>query len=157
MLLADRGRLHLEARWAYEDRDTASFFAGWSFPFEGALHGSVTPMGGFAVGDTDGVIPAVSIDVSWRALQLTSDLEYLVATDGDSDDFAYSWTELLWSPRDELTLGLVAQRTNLFDQELEIDRGLLAGVALGPAWLTAYWFNPDQDDPYLMLGAGGGF
>jgi hypothetical protein len=157
LLYVDRGQLHLEARYAYEDRDTASFFAGWSIPFDGAVHGSVTPMAGFAAGDTDGVIPAVSLDLGWKTLRLTSDWEYLIATSSDSDDFAYSWNELTWSPIERLTVGLVAQRTNLFDQELDVDRGFLAGVGLGPMWLTAYWFNPDQDDPYWVVGVGAGF
>jgi hypothetical protein len=156
ILYADRGQLHLEARYAYEDRDTASVFAGWRMPWEGTVSGSVTPMIGVAFGETDGVVPALSLEVGWGSFAFTSELEYLIGTSSESEDFFYSWSELTWSPSARFTLGLVGQRTNVFDQELEIDRGFLVGLGLGPAWLTAYVFNPDQD-AYVTVGLSAGF
>ncbi len=157
ILSADRGALHLEARWAYEGRDTASFFVGRSIPWEGTVFGSATPMAGIAVGDTDGVVPALSLEVGWKSLSFTTDAEYLIATSDDSDDFFYSWSELTWTFSDRFLVGLVGQRTNVFDQELTVDRGLLVGVALGQAYVTVYVFNPDQDDPYVTVAVGASF
>jgi hypothetical protein len=157
ILSADRGALHLEARWAYEGRDTASFSVGHNFEWEGDVSGSATPMIGYAFGETDGVVPAVSLELSWKALTFTTDVEYLIATSDESDDFLYSWSELSWTFADKFLVGLVGQRTNVFDQELTIDRGFFVGAALGRTYVTAYVFNPDQDDPYVSVAVGASF
>lgn len=157
ILSADRGSLHLEAHWAYEDRDTLSVFAGKSFPIEGDLSGSFTPRIGIAGGDSDGIVPAMALGLGWKALHFSTDIEYLIGTSSDTDDFLYSWSELAWAVTNRFSVGLVGQRTNVFDQELSVDRGFLVGMSLGKAHLTAYWFNPDQDDPYLSVAIGAGF
>ena len=157
VLSADRGPLHLEAHWAYEDRDTFSIFVGKSFPIEGDLSGSFTPRIGLATGDSDGIIPAAALSIGWKQLRFTTDVEYLIGTSSETDDFLYSWSELGWSVNERVTLGLVGQRTNVFDQELTVDRGAFVGVNMGKTWLTAYYFNPDLDEPYWTLAVGAGF
>lgn len=157
ILGADRGQLHVEARWAYEDRDTASLFVGWTIPFEGDVHGSIRPMLGYAFGQTDGIVPAVSLDVGWNKLRFTSDAEYLLATSSDSQDFIYSWSELTWAFSDRFSAGLVAERTNAFEQDLTIDRGFLVSAAAGPTRVTLYWFNPDLDNSYVSIAVGASF
>jgi hypothetical protein len=157
ILYADRGPLHLEARWAYEDRDTGSLSVGRTIPFEGTLSGSVTPMIGLASGDSDGVVPAVSLELDWKKLTFSTDAEYLFGTTDETEDFFYSWSELSFAVNERLSVGLVGQRTNVFDQELTIDRGFLVGMNLGKTWLTAYYFNPELDDPYWMVAFGAGF
>jgi hypothetical protein len=157
ILSADRGQLHLEGRWNYEDRNTGSISVGWSMPWEGEVHGSITPMIGVAAGDTDGIVPAVSLAVNWKSLSFTSEAEYLIGTSSGSQDFVYSWNELTYAFSERFVVGLVGQRTNVFDQDLTIDRGFLVGVALGRTRLTAYVFNPDLDDPYVSLALGAAF
>lgn len=157
VLAADRGTLHLEAHWAYEDRDTFSLFVGHNIPFEGDLSGVFTPRIGYAVGDSDGVVPAFALEVGWKSLYFSTDAEYLIGTSDDTDDFFYSWSELGWTFAERFTVGLVGQRTNVFDQELTVDRGFLVGVALGPTQVTGYVFNPDQDDPYYSIAVGAAF
>ena len=157
ILAADKGQLHVEARWAYEDRDTASFFGGWTIPFEGDVHGAVRPMLGFAFGDSDGIIPAVMLDVGWKKLRFTTDAEYLIGTSSETQDFIYSWNELTWAFSDRFAAGLVAERTNAFDQALTIDRGFLLSAGLGPTRVTVYVFNPDLDNPYVSIAVGASF
>jgi hypothetical protein len=157
ILTADRGVLHLEAHWAYEDRDTLSLFVGRSIPIEGDVSGWFTPRVGIAGGDSDGVIPAAALDLGWKSLSFRTDVEYLFGTSDDTSDFLYSWSELSWTFAERFTVGLVGQRTNVFDQELTVDRGFLAGVSVGPTQITAYWFNPDVDDPYFSIAIGAAF
>src|SRR5690349_5286403 len=89
ILYADKGPLHLEARWAYEGRDTASLSVGRSFPITGDVSGSITPMIGLAGGDSQGVVPAVSLELNWKQLSFSTDAEYLFGTDSDTSDFFY--------------------------------------------------------------------
>ena len=157
ILTADRGPLHLEAHWAYEARDTFSIFAGKNFPIEGDLEGHFTPRLGVAVGDAEGIVPALNFEVGWKQLSFLTDIEWMIGTTSDTDNFLYSWNELDWAVSERFTLGLVGQRTNVFDQELSVDRGFLMGLNLGKTTLTAYVFNVDVDDPYVSIAFGAGF
>ena len=55
----DRGPLHLEARYQYEAKDSASLFVGWTFAGGERLTYSVRPIVGVLAGRTQGVIPGV--------------------------------------------------------------------------------------------------
>lgn len=115
ILRVDREELHLEGRWNYEDRHTASFWAGWNLDWpateEEGFAIAVTPMVGLVTGDTDGFAPGVLLDASWWLLELWNESEYLFDADDSDDDYFYSWTELSLSPVEWLRFGLVGQRT----------------------------------------------
>ncbi len=157
ILRADRGALHLEARYQYEDRDTASLFVGGNFAFGDEVSLSLVPMIGVALGDTDGVVPAVELDLAWKGLAFYAESEYLRDLHDPDDSFFYTWDELTFAPSEWLRFGLVAQRTRVFEQELEVDRGFLIGLSGGAISFDAYLFNPDQDEPYggVSIGFGG--
>lgn len=157
ILYADRGDLHFEAHWAYEDRDTLSVFVGKSFPIQGDVSGSFVPRIGVAGGDSDGIVPAMALELGWEQLSFSTDVEWLIGTSSDTDNFLYSWSELTWDINEKFAVGLVGQRTNVFDQELTVDRGFLFGMGLGNTRLTAYLFNPDLGDPYFSLAFEAGF
>ncbi|TAH38188.1 MAG: hypothetical protein EYC70_06085 [Planctomycetota bacterium] len=157
ILRADRGALHLEARYQYEDLDSASFFVGRNFVWADELSVLVVPMIGAVAGDTDGVAPGLEYDLAWKALEWYGESEYVYDLHDADDSFFYTWNELTLAPAEWLRFGLVAQRTRVFEQELTLDRGLLLGLAYGSLWLDLYLFNPDQDDAYVgvALGFGG--
>jgi len=157
VVTADKGPMHLEAHWAYEDRDTFSLFAGKSFPIAGDITGTVTPRLGVAGGDSQGLIPAVNLALDWSKLSFYTDFEYMIGLSSDTSDFFYSWTELAWAFTPKFSAGLVAQRTHVYEQELEVDRGLMFGMNLGKARLTGYFFNLDENDPYFTIAIGTGF
>lgn len=153
-LAADRGRLHLEARYNYEDQDTASVWAGAKFSGTlGEAEWGVTPMLGWVFGNTRGVAPGVMGYVAWRWLEFYTEGEIVFDTGRRDDSFAYFWSELSAWPLDWLRTGFVAQRTRAYDTELDVQRGPLLGVG-GERWsVTGYLFNPDQDDAVLVVGA----
>ena len=74
-LIARRDRLHLEARYNYEDLDTASLFAGWVFQGGSSIEFEATPMLGAVVGATDGMAVACTVSVDWKRLALYSENE----------------------------------------------------------------------------------
>lgn len=154
---ADRGGLHLEARYAYEDRDAASFFVGGNLSYGDELVLDLTPIVGLVVGSVQGVAPGLELELAWKGLSFTSESEFLIGFDSETEDYLYSWNELSYSPADWVRFGLAGQRTRIFDQELEVDRGLLLGFAAGDFWIDLYVFNPDQDDPYGVLAVGADF
>jgi len=157
ILRADRGWLHLEARYNYEDLDTGSFFAGGNFSWGDEVSLAVTPMLGLVVGETGGVAPGLELDLAWKALSWYAESEYLIDFEESHDNFVYTWSELTLAPAGWVRLGLVAQRTRAYEQELEVDRGLLVGFSIRSVWVDMYLFNPDQDDSYGGFSLGLGF
>ncbi|HEX5032171.1 MAG TPA: hypothetical protein VFX78_12035 [Candidatus Eisenbacteria bacterium] len=154
ILRADRGALHVEGRYNYEDKDTGSLWAGWTLSWSGEVEFSLVPMAGVVFGHTQGVAPGLELDVVWRALELYVEAEYVFDTDGKGDSFFYMWSELTVSPTEWLKVGLVAQRTRAYDTDVGVDRGLLVGFHVRAVTATVYVFNLDQDDPYVMIGIG---
>ncbi len=154
---ADRGALHLETRYNYEDLTSVSGFAGWNLAWGRALKLEVTPMFGAVVGETDGVIPALELTLSFSRIEFYVEGEYVVNLNRGRNNFLYSWSELSVWPTDWLRAGLVTQRTNTARLPREIQRGLLAGVAVGRFEGAAYFFNPGSDDRYYVVSVGVSF
>jgi len=154
---ADRGRLHLESRYNYEDRESLSFFGGVNFEMGNRVTLTLTPMFGGLVGQTDAVIPALEADLTIGPFEAYGEAEYVFDL-GDSDSkFFYMWSELSVSPFDWLRAGLVTQRTRVYHTERDIQRGLLVGTSLGRFQGTVYFFNPGNDDHFTVVSLGVSF
>lgn len=109
---------------------------------------------GAVFGHTQGVAPGLELDLAWKAVELYVEAEYLFDAKGQDDSFFYVWSELTASPVEWLSLGLVAQRTRVYDTDVEVDRGLLVGCQIESFRAALYVFNLDQEDPYVMVGIG---
>src|SRR6476660_6707255 len=70
---ADYKALHLEGRYNYEDQNTASAFGGWRFETGKKFQLGVTPMAGFAFGNTNGFAPALELDATYKILDFYSE------------------------------------------------------------------------------------
>ena len=148
---ADRGALHLEARFNYEDRDTGSLWGGWNFSGGKTVEWTVTPMFGVAAGDTDAVASGVEFSLAWKQIDYYFEGEALYDLHDSGDNFVYGWSELGWTPCDWLRVGLVGQRTRIYDTGLDIQRGVLAQAIAGRWAFGADWFNPGSDDAFTVL------
>ena len=148
---ADRGWLHLEARYNYEALDTGSAWVGYNFSGGETLAWELTPMIGGVFGDTTGIAPGYKGSLSWLKLELYSEGEYVFDTGSTSDSFFYNWSELTLAPVEWFRFGLVTQRTRVYKADREIQRGVLAGVSFERGSLTGYVFNPDDAKPTFVL------
>ena len=155
-IAADRGRLHLETRFNYEDRDTGSAWVGYNFSVGEELLVEFTPMLGVVFGNTTGIAPGYKGSLSWRNLTLYSETEYVLDTDDSDDSFLYTWAEFTLAPADGWRAGLVVQRTKVYETGFDIQRGVLLGFSYGRLEVTAHVFNPDES-PVVMLAAGASF
>ena len=153
-ITAERGALHLEARYNYEDQDTASVWVGYNLSGGEEWAWEFTPMVGYVFGDTEGVAPGYRGSISWKRLELYSEGEYVFDLDDSSDSFFYNWNELTFAPTDWFRFGVVTQRTQAYNTERDIQRGLLAGFSFQRIDLTTYVFNPDKSDPTWVVGVG---
>jgi len=152
-LTADHGRLHLEARYNYEDIETGSLWVGCNFAGGEKLSWELTPMLGGVFGHTTGIAPGYKGSVSWWKIQLYSEGEYVVDTGNSHNNFFYNWSELTLSPLNWFKIGMVTQRTRLYHTDREIQRGVLAGVMFKHVDLMTYVLNPDESKPTLVLAA----
>jgi len=150
-ITADRGWLHLEARYNYEDLDTGSLWGGYNFSGGDKLAWEITPMLGGVFGDTSGVAPGYKGSLGWWKLELYSEGEYVFDTDDSSESFFYNWSELTLAPLDWFRFGLVTQRTRVYETDREVQRGLLVGFSYKMVDLTTYVFNPDDSKPTFVV------
>ncbi len=154
---ADRGWLHLEARYNYENLNTASIWGGYNFSGGETLAWEITPMLGGVFGESCGIAPGYKGSLSWWKLELYSEGEYFFDVGDSSDSFFYSWSELSLAPVDWFRFGLAAQRTHLYRSEREIQRGFLLGFSYKKADLTGYVFNPDDSNPTWVIAVAFNF
>ncbi len=154
LFTADRDWLHLEIRHNYEDLDTASVWLGYNFSVGEKLVLDFTPMVGGVFGHTRGLAPGWRLALSKGAFELTNESEFVFDAQNSDDNFFYSWSELTWSPIDWFWVGLVGQRTRMFQSELDIQRGFLVGFTFKKVDFTAYVFNWGWTDPTLVFSVG---
>ncbi len=150
---ADRGRLHLEARYNYEDLETGSARLGYNFAGGEKLAWEFTPMLGGVFGHSSGIAPGYRGSLSWRSLELYSEGEYVAYPGDPSANFFYNWSELTFAPLNWFRFGLVTERTRAYAADRDVQRGCLVGFSLDHVDFTAYLFNPD-DKPVIVLGVG---
>jgi hypothetical protein len=112
------------------------------------------PMIGGVVGDTWGIAPGYRGSLGWWKLEFSSEGEFVFDTGDSSGSFFYAWSELSLAPVDWGRFGLAGQRTRVYDTDREIHRGLLVGVAYKGVDLTTYVFDPDTDEPTVVVAVG---
>jgi len=151
---ADRDALHLESRFRYEDSGSASFFAGWNLEFGNAFTLDLTPMLGGLAGRTNGIVPALEGNITWKRLEFYSEGEYVIDLGETANSFFYNWSELSFWTTEWLRAGLVVQRTRAYATPRDIQRGLLVGAAGSKVEGTFYWFNPGSDDRFFVGSIG---
>ena len=153
-LRVDRGLLHFETRYNYEDRDSTSFFGGANFEFGEKVQLTLTPMLGGLVGQTDGIVPALEASLTAGSFEAYAEAEYVFDLDDSDSKFFYMWSELSFWPTEWLRAGIVTQRTRVYQTERDIQRGLLVGFAFKRVDGSVYFFNPGSDDHYTVVSVG---
>ena len=103
--------------------------------------------------------PGYRFALEYKRFDISSEGEYLFDEDDSDGNYFYSWTEAGYSPLDWLRVGVVGQRTRIFDRDArDIDRGLFVTVTVRNIAVTAYTFEPwDDDDRFWVFGVGAGF
>ena len=157
VFVANRGWLHLEARYNYENLRTGSLWVGYNFSGGKQLVLNLTPMICGVFGRTTGIAPGGEASLTYKKVQLSISNEYVFDTTHKSGSFYYAWPELTYSPLKWFRMGLVAERTKAFHTSLDVQRGILVGVSHQKWEFTTYIFNAGFTDPTVVLEAGVNF
>jgi len=156
---ADRGPLHLEVRYNYEDIEATSVFAGWNIEFGSKVKFTLTPIAGFVAGSIDGGIVGVKADLHWRWFEAYTEGEFVMPGD-EQQSYLYNWSEFSVWATDWMRAGAAIQRTRTFRRfrsTRDIEPGLLVGVAGSRVEGTFYYFNPGSDEHYFVASIGVNF
>jgi len=148
---ADRGKLHVEARYNYEEIDTFSGWVGYNFVGGDDLEYTVTPMAGGVLGSTNGIAAGLELTFDYRGFDLYSESEYMFDLEDKENDFYYTWTDFSYAPRDWLWFGISVQVTLMYQSDVEVECGLLVGGSYRRFDIAGYVFNLGSDDTYGIL------
>ncbi len=151
---ANRGRLHLEARYNYEAHQTGSLWAGANFKVGSKLSLEASPMLGCVFGNLNGIAPGYTFSLSYGRFSVSSQAEYVFDLEDRSGNFLYTWSEFSYSPAEWLRAGIVIQRTKVYETDLDIQRGVLAGFAWKRLDFTGYVLNFGWTEPTLVFAIG---
>lgn len=154
---ADRGWLHLETRFNYEDFDTGSVWLGYNVSAGSTVTLEFTPMIGGVFGNTNGIAPGFKGTVGWRAVEFYSETEYVFDAEDSANNFLYTWSELAVSPVDWFRFGVAVQRTRVYEAELDIERGVFADFTYKVMNVGAYVFDSGASRPTIVLSLGASF
>ena len=119
----DHARLHLEARYNYEDLKTASAWVGVNLDAGEDVAFAFTPIVGGVVGRSNAVGIGYRTSLDWRWLAIYGEAELVLDVEAIEESFFYVWSELTVSPVDWLTVGAVAQRTRTYPTERSSSSG----------------------------------
>ena len=149
---ADKGALHLEARYNYEAEETFSVWGGYNISGGNDFEYLFTPMAGVVVGEIDGIAPGLEMTLSYKGFELYSESEYYFDSDLRENNYFYNWSDLTWSPLDWLWIGVSGQRTRVYQTDVEIQRGLLIGGGSRNWELSTYLYNPvSPEDKFFIF------
>jgi hypothetical protein len=154
---ADRGPLHLEARYNYEAVGARSAFVGWTFSGGESVTWELTPLLGGAWGSLRAFVPGLEASVAWKALDLYVEAEYVRDSAERSGSYFYAWSELGFRPVEWLRVGVAGQRTRAYGGDRDIQLGPFAQLTWGPVTLGGYWFNPGSADQIFVGSIGAAF
>ena len=152
--VADRGPLHLEARYNYESHGARSAFVGWTFSGGETLTWELTPLLGGAWGSVNAFVPGVEASLGWRQLDFYIEGEYVRDNHEHTSSYWYAWTELGFRPVEWLRIGAVAQRTRAYGGDRDIQRGPFAQLTWRRVTVGGYWFNPGSSEQVVVTSIG---
>jgi len=147
---ADFGSLHFEARYNYEDRNTASIFGGYRLETGNRLVFGATPVAGVVFGNTNGLAPGLLLDLSYGMFDFYSESEYLFDFEDKENNFYYAWVELAVSPFENFRTGVSGTRTRLYQTDLEFQHAVFAQYSWRKLTGGLHCFNPFSDDYFLI-------
>jgi hypothetical protein len=147
---ADKGIVHLEARYNYEDRYSASVLGGLNFSFGNKLNVILTPIAGIVFGRLSAGVAGLETDLNYKRLNFNSQSEWVIDFAGNEGNYIYTFNQLGMGVTDHLVLGLTAQRTRLYETDLDLQRGIFAQYSFGKLTVSFSYFNPFSTSYFFL-------
>jgi hypothetical protein len=143
---------YAEARYNYEDINTASVYMGKSFSGGHDLSFTITPMAGIIFGKYNGAALASNCDLNYKKIFFSGQLQYTLSKIGKSDNYFYQWLETGIQCTKWFFAGITVQQTKLYQQKMITMPGLMFGFQKKNITVPVYFFNPNKNNISLLLG-----
>jgi hypothetical protein len=156
-IVADRGWLHLEARYNYEAIKTGSLWLGYNFSVGKKVVLEAAPMLGGVFGDITGIAPGYTVSASYEQIEFFTQGEYFFDAGTRDGNFFYSWSELSCSPVTWFRAGIVIDRTKALGSDFDVRRGPLVGFKYKKIDFTTYWLSPGSRDSTFIFAVAMNF
>lgn len=150
----DKDWFHLGLRYNYEALRTASTWLGYNFSFGKELSVEITPMVGVLFGQGTGLGPGYLLTLEYGRFELYSEGQWVIDPADSSNNYYYSWSDLLYRPIDGLMVGLATQRTRIYQTDLWLNRGFIVGIETQGVVISTYLFDPDKASRFWVLSLG---
>ncbi len=147
-----RKNFYAEARYNYEDVNTASVYAGKSFEGGKKITYNITPMAGVVFGRFNGVSAAVNTSADYRQLNVSAQIQYTINTSGMREHFFYNWCEISHRFFKKLYGGASLQQTLVRNNRMQHEAGALLGFNAGKFTVPLYVFNPFTQSRHFIAG-----
>jgi len=148
----NNNKWYAEARYNYEEQQTFSLIAGKVFSKKSNLSYSVTPMAGFAVGNFNGALLGMKIEMEHNNLFFSSESQYGFSVRTRREDFFYSWSDAGYQVRSWIYAGLAMQLTITNEASEHMEPGIFIGFPFKKWTFPVYIFNPAGKNMYAVLG-----
>jgi hypothetical protein len=157
IVTAEKDKLHLEARYAYEDLKSASLWVGINFSGGKKFKYNITPMLGSVIGRANGIAPGLEVTLSFDRFEFYTEMEYVFSFESKENNYFYSWTDFTFAPLDWLYFGVSGQRIKAYETDKDLQYGLIAGNTFKQFDLSAHFFNPATDEFFTIITLGCNF
>jgi len=145
----NRGWLHTECRYNEEDFHTVSFWGGYNFSGGKQFTFTITPMVGFMMGSSYGMLPGVSLELAYKRWSFTNESALVLYSSSMRDEsYIYTSAELDFSIDDMFFVGLSVNRNRIYKTKLDTQRGFGGGFTKGPIGVNGYIYNLFFDQPF---------
>lgn len=141
-----------EARFNYEDFNTASLYTGRSFSHNGNISYEAIPLAGAVFGRFNGGSLGLNINISSKKIFLSSQAQYTFSVQNKNLNYFYNWSELTLETTDWLYAGIVSQQTIISNNLPGIENGVVIGFSLKKFTFPVYIFTPQKEKAFIMFG-----
>ncbi len=146
---------YAEARYNYEELETASVYAGRTFASTGDLAVAISPIAGLVAGRFVGGSVGCNIAAEFKNFSLSSQSQYTFSIQAVSQNFTYSWTDLSYKLWHHLAGGFSLQQTGLYRTANKWEAGVFLLARFKKWSMPLYVFNPVTSHTCFILGLQG--
>ena len=141
-----------ELRYNYEASQTVSMNAGKMFSKKNAISYSLTPVAGIVLGKLNGINTGMNIDMDYKKLFFSSEIEYTFSIDKNSGNLFLTWSECGYQFTKKIYSGIALQVIKNGHQKNIWEPGIMAGLVHANWTFPLYMFNPFNSNRNYVLG-----
>ena len=141
-----------EVRYNYEASQTISMNAGKMFSKKNEVSYSVTPVAGIVLGQLNGINTGANIDMDYKELFFSTEVEYTFSIDENYRNLFLTWTELGYEFTKKVYSGIALQVIKHGQKKNIWEPGIMAGWMHENWTFPIYMFSPFSTHRNYVLG-----